>query len=117
MLTDLEAVFRSLKSELGLRPIDHRTEARVDGHLFISVLAYQCVQLIRRRRRAQGITERWSSLRDLLAGQCRVTATFRRADGRTLHVRKTTRAEPAPLAIIQALGSDPSPGGIQKMLV
>jgi transposase len=117
MLTDLEAVFRSLKSELGLRPIDHRTEARVDGHLFISVLAYQCVQLIRRRLRAQGITERWSSLRDLLAGQCRVTATFRRADGRTLHVRKTSRAEPAPLAIIQALGSDPSPGGIQKMLV
>lgn len=117
MLTDLEAVFRSLKSELGLRPIYHRTEARVDGHLFISVLAYQFVQLIRRRLRAHGISERWSTLRDLLAGQCRVTATFRRADGRTLHVRQATRAEPAQLAIIQALGSDPSPGGIQKMLV
>ena len=117
MLTDLEAVFRSLKSELGLRPIYHRTEARVDGHLFISVLAYQFVQLIRRRLRAHGISERWSTLRDSLAGQCRVTATFRRADGRTLHVRKATRAEPAQLAIIQALGSDPSPGGIQKMTV
>ncbi len=117
LLTDLEAVFRSLKSELGLRPIYHRTEARVDGHLFISVLAYQCVQLIRRRLRAHGISERWSTLRDRLAGQCRVTATFRRADGRTLHVRQATRAEPAQLAIIQALGSDPSPGGIQKMLV
>ncbi len=32
-------------------------------------------------------------------------------------VRRATRAEPAQLAIIQALGSDPSPGGIQKMLV
>jgi transposase len=117
LLTDLEAVFRSLKSELGLRPIYHRTEARVDGHLFISVLAYQCVQLIRRRLRAHGISERWSTLRDRLASQCRVTATFRRADGRTLHVRQATRAEPAQLAIIQALGSDPSPGGIQKMLV
>lgn len=117
MLTDLEAVFRSLKSELGLRPIDHRTEARVDGHLFISVLAYQFVQLIRRRLHAHGISDRWSTLRAILAGQCRVTATFRRADGRTLHVRKATRAEPAQLAIIQALGSDPSPGGIQKMIV
>ena len=76
MLTDLEAVFRSLKSELGLRPVFHRTEARVDGHLFISVLAYQLVQLIRRRLRAQGISERWSTLRDTLAGQCRVTATL-----------------------------------------
>lgn len=116
-LTDLEAVFRSLKSELGLRPVYHRTEGRVDGHLFITVLAYQLVQLIRRRLRQQGISDRWSTLRDILAGQCRVTVTFRRADGRTLHVRKATRAEPAQLAIIQALGSDPSPGGIQKMVV
>jgi transposase len=49
MLTDLEAVFRSLKSELGLRPIFHHKEERADGHLFITVLAYQFVQLIRRR--------------------------------------------------------------------
>jgi len=33
-------VFRSLKSELGLRPIYRRTEAQIDGHLFVSVLAY-----------------------------------------------------------------------------
>ena len=36
-LTDVEAVFRSLKSELGLRPIFHRKEARAEGHLFITV--------------------------------------------------------------------------------
>ena len=48
MLTDLEAVFRSLKSELGLRPIYHQTEERSTGHLFITVLAYQLVQVIRR---------------------------------------------------------------------
>jgi len=34
MLTDLEAVFRSLKSELGLRPIYHQKEKRVNGHIF-----------------------------------------------------------------------------------
>ena len=45
MLTDLEAVFRSLKSELGLRPVFHHKEARVDGLLFIKVLAYQLVQV------------------------------------------------------------------------
>ena len=117
MLTDLESVFRSLKSELGLRPIYHRQEARVDGHLFITVLAYQFVQMIRQRLREHGITDRWATLREILAGQCRVTATFRRADGRTLHVRKATCAEPAQLAIIQALGSEPSPGGVQKMIV
>ena len=116
-LTDLEAVLRSLKSELGLRPVYHRTAGRVDGHLFITVLAYPLVQLIRRRLRQHGISDRWSTLRDILAGQCRVTATFRRADGRTLHVRKATRAEPAQLAIIQALGSDPSPGGTAILIL
>jgi hypothetical protein len=117
MLTDLEAVFRSLKSELGLRPVYHQTAERAEGHLFITVLAYQFVQIIRRRLQAHGITERWSTLRAILAGQCRVTATFRRPDGRALHVRKATQPEPAQLAIIRALGSDPTPGGVHKMIV
>ena len=117
MLTDLEAVFRSLKSELGLRPVFHRQENRVDGHLFITVLAYQFVQIIRRHLRDRGIEGRWSTLRDSLAGQCRVTATFQRADGRTLHVRKATRAEPEALAIYQALNLNPAPGGIVKMIL
>jgi transposase len=117
MLTDLEAVFRSLKSELGLRPIFHRTEARAEGHLFITVLAYQFVQVIRQRLRAQGIHDSWPLLRETLSSQVRVTATFRRPDGRAWHVRKATEAEPAQRAIYQALGVDPSPGGVSKMLV
>jgi len=117
MLTDLEAVFRSLKSELGLRPVFHHKEDRVDGHLFITVLAYQFVQIIRRHLKDRGITDRWCTLREVLGSQCRITATFRRADGRTLHVRKATRAEPEALAIYQALNLNPAPGGIVKMIV
>ena len=47
MLTDLEAIFRRLKSEWGLRSIFPSREDRSDGHLFITVLAYQCVPVIR----------------------------------------------------------------------
>jgi transposase len=117
MLTDLEGVFRSLKSELGLRPIYHHTEDRVDGHLFITVLAYQFVQIIRKRLAEHGIHGRWQTLRAILNGQQRVTATFRRADGLTLHVRKATRAEPEQLKIYQALNINPAPGGVKKMRV
>ncbi len=53
-LTDLEAVLRSLKPELGLRPIFHSKEARSDVHLFISVLAYRFVQIIRTRLADRG---------------------------------------------------------------
>ena len=117
MLTDLEAVFRSLKSELGLRPIFHQKQRRSNGHLFITVLAYQLVQVIRRRLREHGEHSSWHTLRSIFAGQQRVTATFRRADGRTLHVRKATQAEPEQRALYDALGADPAPGGVKKMVV
>ncbi|UEN99553.1 IS1634 family transposase [Acidiferrobacter thiooxydans] len=117
LLTDLEAVFRSLKSELGLRPIYHHKEARTDGHLFISVLAYQLVQTLRRQLKEKGIHESWSGLRETLSVQRRVTARFQRRDGRTLHVRKSTVAEPELKAIYEALGLDPTPGETKTLIV
>ncbi len=116
-LTDVEAVFRSLKSELGLRPIYHHKPRRADGHLFITVIAYQLVQVIRTRLRGHGNPASWTTLRRILDGQQRVTATFRRPDGRTLHVRTATQAEPEQRDIYDALGVDPHPGGVRKTLI
>ena len=117
LLTDVEAVFRSLKSELGLRPIYHHKEARCDGHLFITVLAYQAVQVVRRKLKEQGICESWVSLRELFAVQHRVTTTFKQKDGRTLHVRKASVPEEPLLKLYQILGLDTAPGGIKKMTI
>ena len=122
LLTDLEAVFRSLKSELGLRPIHHRKARRAEGHLFITVIAYQLVQVIRKTlaKRADGELKSasWTTLRRVLGARQRVTATFKRADGRTLHVRKATQPEPRQQAILAALGIHPSTdGGTQKTIV
>jgi hypothetical protein len=39
-LTDLEAVFRTFKSELSLRPIFHRLQRRVEAHILIAFLGY-----------------------------------------------------------------------------
>ncbi|MFA5925093.1 MAG: hypothetical protein WC856_28070, partial [Methylococcaceae bacterium] len=41
----------------------------------------------------------------------------RRADGKALHVRKATRAEPEQMAIYRALKVNPAPGGISKTIV
>lgn len=116
MLTDLESVFRSLKSELGLRPVYHQKEVRVDGHLFITVLAYQCVQVLRVQLKEAGIHDCWATLRDTLSVQRRVTASFRQRDGRTLNIRKSTVAEPDLKKIYQTLDVTPSPGGTKKMI-
>ena len=116
MLTDLESVFRSLKSELGLRPVFHQKEDRSDGHLFITVLAYQCVQVLRTQLKKAGINDSWATLRKTLSIQRRVTSSLRRKDGRTVHVRKSTVAEPALMAIYQALAINPAPGGTKKLI-
>ena len=117
MLTDLESVFRSLKSELGLRPVFHSKEVRSDGHLFITVVAYQCVQVLRTTLKAAGIEESWAELRKTLSVQRRVTASLRRRDDRMIHVRKSTQAEPALMAIYRALAINPAPGGTKKLIV
>ena len=117
MLTDLESVFRSLKSELGMRPVYHHLEKRCDGHLFITVLAYQAVQLIRRKLQERGIHESWASLRDTLGQQSRITATFKQRDGKTLHIRQATRPEEALAHIYTKLGISPAPGGLQRLSI
>ena len=116
MLTDLEAVFRSLKSELGLRPVYHHKEERAEGHLFITVLAYQAVQVLRHKLKEQGIHDSWRTLRETFSVQQRVTATFKQRDGRTLHVRKTTTAEPKLAKLYAALNLPAAPGNIQKLV-
>ena len=39
-LTEIEAVFRTLKTELNLRPIFHRIQRRVEAHILIAFLGY-----------------------------------------------------------------------------
>ena len=39
-LTQIEAAFKCLKSDLGIRPIHHQLEHRVDAHILVAFLAY-----------------------------------------------------------------------------
>ncbi len=116
-LTDLEAVFRFLKTELGLRPIYHQTPQRAEGHLFIAVIAYQLVQIVRRQLRVNDIHHSWTTLRNRLASRCRVTATFRCADSTTLHLCKATALEPHQQPIYDAPGIHPDAGGFLKTVI
>ena len=116
-LTDAEAVFRALKSELGLRPIFHQKEHRADGHLFIPVLAYQAVQVLRTPMKKAGYHDNWISLRRILGTLQRTTTTFTRRGGKTLHVRKTATADADQLAIYQAMGIAPPHRNVHKTLI
>jgi hypothetical protein len=75
-------------------------------------LSSSSVQFIREELKRQGIHESWASLRKTFSLQRRVTVTFTQRDGRTLNVRKSTRAEPDSLRLYQTLGISPSPGRV-----
>jgi hypothetical protein len=115
MLTELESVLRSLKTDLGLRPVFHRIDRRVEGHLFISVMAYHFVHTLRLQFKAQGINDRWNTLRQALATQRRVTVTMQRRDGRTVHVRKATRPKPRHKRWAASSSSTQTPGNASRV--
>lgn len=59
-LTEIEQVFKELKSDLAIRPIYHQKDQRIEAHIFVAFLAY-CLQVTlkqRARRLAPGLTPR-----------------------------------------------------------
>lgn len=109
MLTDLEAAFRSLKSELGMRPVFHQKEKRIDGHIFISILAYHLLHTIRYQLKQCDIHQSWQTIRTLLKTHCRITSTLQIKDGRTVKIRKTSSPDVNQQLIYNALGIDTHP--------
>ena len=117
LLTDLEAVFRSLKSELGMRPVYHQKTHRVEGHIFITLLAYNLVHQIRCRMKEQGIDDSWDKIRTTMSTQVRVTTSLRGEQGEQIHVRKSCRPNADQQRLLRALGLEWLPGKTEKTVV
>jgi len=103
-LTKIESSFRSMKSELGLRPNYHKNEEATMAHIFLSVLAYHMVCPLLNRLSQSGLNYQWNSLRNILSSHDRVVTSFNTQDGQCIHVRNTTRANLSQKTIYNALG-------------
>ena len=103
LLARIERSFRYLKSSLGLRPVFHQRSARVDAHIFISVLAYHLLHAIERRLQENGDHRSWPTIRDLLTTHQVVTIVHHCTDGTVLRVRRPSRPELEHRNIYQAL--------------
>lgn len=117
MLRDIEDAFRCMKSALGLRPIYHQKEHRVDGHLFITVLAYHILHTIRFKLRQKDVHDSWKTIRDGLSTLVRVTTELKRKDGRVIHIRKSSRLEPYHKKIYDALNLSHQVGKQVKTII
>ena len=117
MLTDIEDAFRCMKSELGLRPVYHQKEVRCDGHIFITLIAYHLLHTIRFKLRQKGVHFCWSTIRRQLSTQVRVTTTMKRQDGKIIHIRKSSKAEPSHREIYDVLNLPYQPGKTVKTML
>jgi transposase len=117
MLTEIEATFRSLKTDLGMRPVYHQKQDRVTGHLFITLLAYHLVQTLRFQLKQQGISLSWDSIRKLMSTQQRLTITLPTDDHKIIRLRTTTQPNFRQQQIYSALNIKADPVGKCKTII
>jgi transposase len=89
-LTQVEQAFKDLKGDLGVRPIYHQKDSRIEAHIMVSFLAY-CVHITLReklRRHAPGLTPRQAL--DHLGKMQMIDVHLPTTDGRELLLRRRT---------------------------
>jgi len=89
-LVEIEGAFKTLKDDLGLRPIYHRLEQRIEAHIFVAFIAY-CLHVTLRARLkplAGGLTPR--AVLDKFAAIQMLDVHFPTTDGRTLILSRYT---------------------------
>ena len=95
LLVEIEAVFKTFKNDLGLRPIYHSVEPRVEAHIFVCFLAY-CLHVTLRQRLnalAPGLTPR--AALETLASVVMLDVEVPTSDGRWLVMSRHTQPEKA----------------------
>jgi hypothetical protein len=103
-LTEIEAVFKTLKSDLHLRPIRHHVAARIEAHILVCFLAY-CLSVTLRKRlqaHAPGLTP--SAVLETLSGLLMLDVHVPLADGRELVMPRYTQPEPDQQLVLEKLG-------------
>ena len=103
-LVRVEEAFRTLKSDLDLRPIHHQIESRVEAHILVAFLGY-CLSVTLRMKlaaSAPGLTPR-AALQSL-SGIQMVEVQIPTTDGRTLILPRHTEPEAQQAMILEKLG-------------
>ena len=102
-LTQIEAAFKCLKSDLGIRPVYHQLEHRVEAHILIAFLAYCLTVTLKHRLQMQapGLTPR--AVLEKLAAIQMLDVSFPTTDGRTLTMPRYTEPEPEHAILLHQL--------------
>ena len=102
-LTEAEAAFRALKSELAVRPVFHQLERRVKAHLLVAFLGYALWVTLKHllHRRGTGLTP--ARALALLATLQSADIILPTTDGREIRLRRVTQPTPEQQRLLAQL--------------
>ena len=114
MIRGVEDAFRSLKLELGIRPNYHQLEKRINGHIFMSILAYHLLQIIEYKLKEKNEKISYRNLREKMSSHILMTVSMKVKEKGSLYVRKASKPEVFHEHIYKLLGIDVKTNYIEK---
>jgi len=103
-LTEVEAVFRALKSELAVRPIWHWVGPRVEAHVMVAFLGYCLWVCLKQKLRAVAPSLTPWQLLDQFGRIVQVEVWFKLRAGGAICLPRITQPEPAQGMLLHQLG-------------
>lgn len=102
-IREVEASFRTLKCDLQIRPVFHKSDENTMAHLFLAVLAYQMVNTIRHQLKIKGLHYDWSHVVRIMNTQKAATVTMQDKEDQKIYIRKCSKPEAKACEIYDAL--------------
>jgi hypothetical protein len=102
-IREIESTFRTLKTDLDLRPIYHKSDAATLAHLHLGLLGYWLVNTIRHKLKKEGINHSWSEIVRIANTQKLVTTTAINGLDQQITIIKASKPEEKLSLIYKAL--------------
>ena len=118
VIRTVEETFCTLKSDLDIRPVYHKTDGGIKAHLNLAVLAYWIVSVTKYRLKMRDYPNvRWDEIMRIAQAQVVVTAEMETVGGDRIRVRQSTEAEEELSVIYSLLDVNANPIGKVKSVV
>lgn len=108
-LTEIEATFRTLKTDLSIRPVHHQTDQNAEAHIYMGILAYQVVATIRHQLKAKNINDSWQTILLKMSTQKSVVTSMLDSENNKITIKNCSQASSDAKAIYKALNYKEKP--------
>jgi hypothetical protein len=91
MTTDVEAVFRCLKTDLKIRPIYHQKDKYIEPHIWLGIMAYQVVNYIRKGLKEKKIDHSWTTIVEKMKSMQTSIVSMNNKENEKIYLKLCTR--------------------------